>query len=152
MGPQEELAGQRRIVPLYSVCALRVAFALGGAARQSEMLHFEVMRRCSERLVARPFTGAGWDPALQAELRHAGSHPPPPVDAGSKAPAPAPKSPSLMQTLQASGFDDRKEFLQGAIQGRGNPIWDLINRDRPKPPWTGSTSWPQPSVVSCTAR
>jgi hypothetical protein len=129
MGPQEELAGQRRIVPLYSIHALRVAFALGGGARQSELLHFEIMRRCSEQLVAHPFAGAGWDPALPAKARPTGRHPLTPAEARSNEPAPATKSSALMQTLQAAGFDDRKEFFRSALHERGNPIWDLVNRE-----------------------
>jgi hypothetical protein len=129
MGPQEELAGQRRIVPLYSIHALRVAFALGGGARQSELLHFEIMRRCSEQLVAHPFAGAGWDPALPAKARPTGRHPLTPAEARWNEPAPATKSSALMQTLQAAGFDDRKEFFRSALHERGNPIWDLVNRE-----------------------
>jgi hypothetical protein len=129
MGPQEELAGQRRVIPLYSIDALRAGFTLGGVARQRELLHFEIMRRCSEELVAHPFAGPGWDVTLAARV---------PSDAGqvltrralqATTEAATTKHPSLMQSLQASGFDERKEFFHDVLQDRRNPIWELIRRD-----------------------
>jgi hypothetical protein len=127
MGPQEELMGQRRLVPLYSIDAVRAAFALGGEARQREVLHFEIMRRCSEQLLAHPFAGPGWDPALVDSVPPEARHLLTPAEAR---PAPAVGKPaSLMQTLQTSGFDERKEFFHDLLQDRRNPIWELIRRD-----------------------
>jgi hypothetical protein len=129
-GPLEELVGHRRVMPLYSRTTLRAAFAVGGAARQEELLHYEVMRRCSTELVAHRFAGPGWSPALRetrgpaptVRSEEAGS-------AGMLRP-PAAKPRSLMQTLQEAAFPERRVLLRSVLQEHGNPTWDLIRRDR----------------------
>jgi hypothetical protein len=125
MGPQEERVGHRRIVPLYSIDALRVAFTLGGRAREREVLHFEITRRCSVDLASHGFAGPGWD----AELIDHVALRPRRTESGHRTrvqPASAPAS--LMQNLQRSAFDDRKEFLLDALTSNDSRTWDGINR------------------------
>ena len=125
MGPQEELPNQRRIFPLYSVVALRVAFLLGHQARESELLHYEITRRCSDELARHRFDRGGWDPV------HLDEQPPTRAD-----PAPARRptasaastSGSLMQGLQRRGFDERKEFLRHVVDDDDNAAWEFIDR------------------------
>ena len=131
LGPLEELVGHRRILPLYSFATLRAAFALGGAARQAELLHYEVMRRCSKELVTHPFAGPGWTPGLVDTHRAAPKARS--AEQGGAAEAdsyPATKSTSLMQSLQDAGFHDRRLLLRSVLRQDNNPAWDLIQRDR----------------------
>lgn len=129
-GPLEELVGHRRVLPLYSRTTLGAAFAIGGAARQDELLHYEVMRRCSTELVGHRFAGPGWSPAL-GEVNGAG-----PTarseEAGSAGMlrSPAAKPRSLMQTLQEAGFPERRVLLRSVLEEHDNPAWDFIRRDR----------------------
>jgi hypothetical protein len=124
MSPQEGLVRPRRIVPLYSIDALRVAFTLGGTARESELLHFEIVRRCSEELLQHMFAGLG--SALFPDAPRGGGC----VVArdGYDGIGAAPTAESLMQTMQRSGFDERKQFLSGALDRGHNPVWDVIDR------------------------
>ncbi len=55
-----ELEQSNRVVPLYSLTALRAAFALGGQRRREEVLHRSVMRAAWPELVDEPFAGSGW--------------------------------------------------------------------------------------------
>jgi hypothetical protein len=128
MGPQEELPGQRRIMPLYSIDALRAAFALGGAARQAEVLHFEIMRRCSDGLVRHPFAGPGWDPMLLENLPPEHARLREESESGRAELATAGKPESLMQSLQRTAFDERKGFFDAVLSDRGNPIWEFVQR------------------------
>jgi hypothetical protein len=128
MGPQEEVAGQRRIVPLYSIDALRAAFALGGAARQAEVLHFEIMRRCSDELLRHPFVGPGWDPTLLENLPPEHARSPEESESGRAETATTGKPESLMQSLQRTAFDERKGFFDAVLKDRRNPIWEFVQR------------------------
>jgi hypothetical protein len=119
-GPQEELPREPHVFPLYSIGALRAAFALGGAARQSELLHFEITRRCSGELARHPFVGTGWNPNLHAGETSFVSEP---------ASTPAAKVESLMQRVQARAYDERKKLFLAIIEDRNNPVWDYVSRD-----------------------
>jgi hypothetical protein len=124
-GPLEDVAGQLRVMPLYSLRLLRAAFALGGKARQMERLHYEVMRRCSEPLTSHRFAGPGWDPRLEACV------PSPPGAKRSPLPGttpPALKAEPLMAGLQRKAFDERKNVLLAALRDPDNPAWDSIDR------------------------
>jgi hypothetical protein len=124
MGPQEERVGHRRIVPLYSIDALRVAFALGGRAREREELHFEVVRRCSAELASHRFVGPGWDAGMVDNVASR----PRKTESGNRlggTPGTAPAS--LMQNLHRSAFDDRKEFLMTALT-TDSRVWDAVDR------------------------
>jgi hypothetical protein len=127
MGPQEELVGQSRIVPLYSIDALRVAFALGGEARESEQLHFEIMRRCSQELMAYRFVGPGWDPTVLEGLTAETAQPWSGQNARQSAIRSRSKSESLMQSLQRSEFGERQNFFGAVVQERANPVWELLD-------------------------
>jgi hypothetical protein len=130
IGPQEELVGQRRIMPLYSIGTLRAAYALGGAGRQAELLHHEVMRRCSSELLTHPFAGPGWHPKAVTTPSDPGTPDAGRADVTPPVPSDHAKSESLMQSLQSAGFADRKAFLRGVLAARENPVWALVQRDR----------------------
>jgi hypothetical protein len=116
VGPLEELNDHLRVLPLYSIDAIRAAFALGGTARQKELLHFEIIRRCCPALVDQPFAGPGWADSLTQRR----APPPDTVTAVSKAE-------SLMSRLQKAGFGDRKAMFQEVLLDRTNPAWDVID-------------------------
>jgi hypothetical protein len=109
-GPREELPSQLRMMPLYSIRSLRVAFALGGKARQLELLHYEVIRRCSDLLANHSFAGHGWDPAFS------------PASSG------AVKPEALMASLQVMAFDERKQIFLSVLDDQNNAAWDVIDR------------------------
>jgi hypothetical protein len=126
LGPLEELNEQLRVLPLYSLDAIRAAFALGGAARHAELLHFEIMRRCCPPLVDRPFAGPGWADGL--------THNPPDqkgTPAGEQPKrtemATAAKAEPLMVRFQKAAFADRRKSLEEIFHDRANPAWDVID-------------------------
>jgi hypothetical protein len=126
-GPLEDVAGQLRVMPLYSLRLLRAAFALGGEARQTERLHYEVIRRCSELLTSHRFAGPGWDPRLEAcgPSPLGAKHSPLPR---TTPPALNAKAEPLMAGLQRKAFDERKNVLLAALRGPDNRAWDSIDR------------------------
>lgn len=127
-GPREELPGQLRVMPLYSIRALRAAFALGGSARQSELLHHEITRRCSDQLARHPFAGPGW---IRTD-KPAGTRPGTPrvdLQVSVERPLRSAKPEALMARLQRTAFDDRKEVFLALLADRTNPAWELIDRD-----------------------
>jgi hypothetical protein len=127
-GPREELPGQLRVMPLYSIRALRAAFALGGSARQSELLHREITRRCSDQLAGHPFAGPGWVRTDKPARTHPGT---PRVESrnGVEQPLHGAKPEALMARLQRSAFDDRKQVFRALLEDRTNPAWELIDRE-----------------------
>jgi hypothetical protein len=130
MGPQEELGGQRRVLPLYAIDALRAAIALGPRAREHESLHHEIIRRCAPALADHRFAGRGWDtpsprpPSGAVEHRSA---PPAPAPARGSRARPGTRGP-LMQRLQQSAFDERASLFTSIVDDRTNPMWDLLDR------------------------
>jgi hypothetical protein len=126
-GPREELPGQLRVMPLYSICALRAAFALGTAARQSELLHREITFRCSELLANHRFAGPGWVRATEEPAGRPGlsEHP---RRAEVEEPRATEKPEALMAKLQQSAFSDRKQAFLPLVEDRTNPAWELIDR------------------------
>lgn len=131
VGPREELAGDRRVLPLYSRTTVRAAMAMDSRDRQSEVLFAEVMRQSSELLVRRRFTDAGWDARAQALLGRLG----PVQEAESTLVAGAPasgntavKATSLMASLYAQGSNERTELLAEVFADAGNPAWAVLDR------------------------
>lgn len=133
-GPFEELNFEFRILPLYSTHALKVAFALGGEARQCELLHFEIIRRCSEQLARHPFAGKGWLEPLLADLPEAsdyrgpGQQPTSGAHASASTSVAARTSESLVARLQRASFDHRRQALTEVLSDVANPAWELIDR------------------------
>ncbi len=129
LGPLEELNDELRVLPLYSIDAIRAAFALGGEARHAELLHFEIIRRCCPPLIDEPFAGPGW----AEELASDGAAPNGPIagDQSSAAQTSAgSKAEPLMARLQAAGFDDRRHALEEVFRDRANPAWDVIDPEK----------------------
>lgn len=74
-GPMNEVETRHRVLPLYGLVPLRVAFALGSEARRRELLPFEVMRRSDPELPKVDFASGGWPAALVSHLPDAGEYP-----------------------------------------------------------------------------
>jgi hypothetical protein len=147
MGVQEELARPMRVLPLYSIGSLRCAFALGGPARQSELLHYEVMRRCAEVLPRIPFADSAWRPELGVdELEPAPPPPLPTLPEGTMIEG-HPATPELIAALVAhfsapsdasaqpvahlvhdEAFDERRPIFAGAFSDASNPVWDQLDQ------------------------
>jgi hypothetical protein len=127
IGPREELGGEFRVVPLGSVNAVSAAFALGGAARQAELLHYEITRRCVPALANREFAGPGWDEQRLAEVGSGSAFRKEEPTIASGAAQPVAKPESLIRHVQQVGFDDRKEVLYAAVRDRSNPAFEYID-------------------------
>jgi hypothetical protein len=127
-GPLDELETDLRILGLYSIDAIRAAFALGADARHRELVHFKLIRRASEALARCPFAGVGWSDQQLAELGSAaddsatGRAPAEPATTGDAEP--------LMARLQRRVFSERREAFAEVLADESNPAWELIDRDR----------------------
>lgn len=122
-GPLDELQHERRLLPLYSIDAIRAAFALGGEARQAALLHFEVIRRASDSLAREPFAGPGWPDRLLDALPNGDVYR---MQAAGGVPR---EAPALIARLQQEIADDRMAFLSDVLSEHANPAWELIDRD-----------------------
>ena len=69
VGPRDEVNGLHRLSPLYSIRGIRGAFGLGGLHRQSEVLHFEIVRRGVAGASESPARGAGLETSAPREAR-----------------------------------------------------------------------------------
>lgn len=78
-GSMEELNPATKVHPLCTLLGAQAAFAVGGAARRTDLLHFEVMVRASRRLATLPFAGSGWSPRLYEHRDDAADFAAPPV-------------------------------------------------------------------------
>lgn len=115
-GPLEELDPDHRILGLYSIDAIRAAFALGSRQRQLERVHYELMRRVSPILVNEPFARLGWSSELKsAAVRSVSSRP---EHAG-----PQPNNMPLMGQLRLSKLDERRSVHEAVLADVGNPAW-----------------------------
>jgi hypothetical protein len=107
-GPLDQLENQHRVLALYSIDAIRAAFALGGTERHHERVHFELTRRSSPTLAQLPFVGPGWSSHLVTApppAEHAASSP------GSPAPHPPTSEPPLMGRLKKDALGRRREDI-----------------------------------------
>jgi hypothetical protein len=59
-GTSQEILDAYRVTPLYSLVGLHAAFALGAPSRRNELIHFTIMKDCSEQLTKIPFAKGGW--------------------------------------------------------------------------------------------
>ena len=69
LGPTQEVDSQDRAFPLYSITAIRLAFAIGAQNRHAEWIHYRLMQAACEPLLHFPFATSGWPPGADAELR-----------------------------------------------------------------------------------
>jgi hypothetical protein len=121
-GALADLESDVRITPLTSTRLVQIAYALGGSARISELIHLELTRRYSDALAAQPFAEEKW------------RRPPPdlPSSAGLKsspkeAAASADKA-QLVQRMQVGSFGERSKVLREVLSDTRNPAWDFIDR------------------------
>jgi hypothetical protein len=128
-GPKESLNAAMRVLPLYALEALRAAFALGPAARHSELIHLEIIRRCSPELANHRFAGPGWPeelgvaaPASAADNRH--------HELRSARKTPAPKAEPVMARIRRTAFDRYKDALVEVLREEANPAWEIIDRSK----------------------
>lgn len=125
-GLREHEGGIPRVYPLYSITAMRTAFALGDDARRAATVHREIMRRADPRLLTLPFAGAGF---AGAGLVGATATPPPspPVRASARTATPPA---SLAERMRTGAIDERLAALTEILNDRDNPVWDHVHRDR----------------------
>jgi hypothetical protein len=69
LGPTQEIDSQNRAFPLYSITAIRLAFAIGAENRHAEWIHYRLMQAACEPLLHVPFTTTDWPPGADRELR-----------------------------------------------------------------------------------
>jgi hypothetical protein len=67
-GTTLEVDSENRVFPLYSITAMRLAFAIGAENRHAQWIHHHLMRRACEPLLHVPFATGGWPPGASAEL------------------------------------------------------------------------------------
>jgi hypothetical protein len=135
-GPLFDLESDERIWPLVGVDTVRAAFALGGAERQIERVHHDIIRRASPDLVSIPFAGPGWSPALDADpVAHPRTGPPTTATAGHAPPTPlagesppAGRSEALIAHMRRTSTENRQAVLAELLQDATNPAWDLVDR------------------------
>ena len=75
-----------RMFPLYSITAVRLAFAIGSENRHAEWIHYQLMHRACEPLVNMAFAGSGWPAGAAGPLTPRRDH---------HEPAPASPPPSI---------------------------------------------------------
>jgi hypothetical protein len=89
LGPTLELDAENRAFPLYSITAMRLAFAIGAENRHAEWIHHQLMKATCDQLVHEPFTSGDWPsggcavlvtPARYSDPVPAGPPPPRPRD------------------------------------------------------------------------
>ena len=122
LGPLGDLEPDVRITPLTSARLVQIAYALGGSARISELMHLELTRRYSDELAAHPFAEEKWRrPPPDLPLATASGKP---TNGGS---APADKA-QLVQRLQVTSFNERSKALRAVLTDPHNPAWDYVDQ------------------------
>lgn len=116
LGPRQELVGDLRLQPLYTLPALRSAMAMPAQARHDEALVKRMMELSVPELVNQPFAGPAWG--------NASAGPPSTPETGS----PRPKAKSLMATTGRRLQSDRAELFHAVVADAGNPAWENLNR------------------------
>lgn len=152
-GSGQELDRRNRVFPLYSMPAIRAAFAIGSTARRAEVLHLGVMLACRPELARLPFAGPAWPEEALAHLGlgpdagipTAPPTPPwspeaagPPATGGRRRrlarrrPARRGSASAATVAVDASRMDDydaKRAVLRSLLdQGRGHVVFDLLDR------------------------
>lgn len=66
-GPTLEINSESRTFPLYSITAMRLAFAIGAHNRHAQWIHYQLMRTACEPLLHVPFASGDWPLRAAAE-------------------------------------------------------------------------------------
>jgi hypothetical protein len=145
LGPTQEVDSQSRVFPLYSITAIRLAFAIGAENRHAEWIHYRLMRAACEPLVHVPFAGGGWPRGANRDLVHTSTYddpiptappPPPPLGPvgdglahrGRRAPHRGPAIRSVAREFRARMRDTDVAIMRGLFRhDSANPAFDLID-------------------------
>lgn len=122
-----------RSFPLYSITAIRLAFAIGSESRGAEWIHYQLMRHACEPLADMAFAGRGWPDAasILPTPSRARDEPipelPPLVDEPQR--QPPRRSPSSVRQerraeSEAVDVDIMREYLR---HDSSNPVFDIID-------------------------
>jgi hypothetical protein len=125
-GPQPDCETQNRVYPLYSLHAIRAAYALGAPARQAEILGFELTRASSDELATMPFSAAPWPEAAIAHLPDADRYRT--IAATPKINDRKPPTRTVNRENQDRHIDERIPILRAQLDlGTTHPLYDLID-------------------------
>jgi hypothetical protein len=108
-GTEQELDLQRRVFPLYSITAVRLAFTIGAQNRHREWMHYHLMKEACAPLVDMPFAGGGWPDGASA--------PPEPTTECSGAAPSAPPRLTLPSVLSLKGRGLRRRTPKRTVSG-----------------------------------
>lgn len=137
LGTGVETDSQSRSFPLYSITAVRLAFAIGAESRRAEWIHYQLIRQNCEPLLHVPFAGSEWHPGADGKP----SRPRPIREAPPLAPTstptrimdrlPCPSAP-LVRTVGRDqrarlAEDDREVMRRFLREDLSNPVFDIID-------------------------
>jgi hypothetical protein len=133
LGPTQEIDSQDRVFPLYSMTAMRLAFAIGAENRHAEWIHHRVMSAAFEPLVHAPFATSGWPPGAGDLVRPA-CHGDPVPAAPSRPPpdnlvhAPRPAIRNVRREHRAKVRNTDLEIMRRMLRhDSANPAFELID-------------------------
>jgi hypothetical protein len=127
-GPQPDSERLNRTYPLYSIRAIRAAYALGAPARRAEILGFEVMRASCDELATMPFSAAPWPEAAIAHLPDADRYRT--VPATPKVDGRKPPTRTVNRDNQDRAVDERIPVLRAQLEELDprDALFDVIDR------------------------
>ena len=131
-GPEQALDARRRVFPLYSISAVRLAFAIGGENRHAEWIHWNLTRDASARLAEMPFAGSGWRSDLRGTLVEPRRYDDP-VPAVLKPDPPKPRAhrPDLRTVgtdrLAENAQIDAQLMQRYLVDERSNPLFEIVD-------------------------
>lgn len=118
-GTLEEYGQSGHVYPLYSLAAVRAAFAIGGRARWDQRLMFEVMRAASPVVTSRPLANYGWPESLVAGLPDADRYRQPSIE----------PPPGRAVAWQPSRLEKNKDVVRALfLDDSTNPVFDIVDR------------------------
>jgi hypothetical protein len=127
-GTGQEIDRSNRVFPLYSLVGVRTAFTIGSRNRHNELIHFEIMRRCSEQLAKLPFANDSWREEVFAHLADRQD-----FRAAAKedtAKREIDERPAARRQWQATRLEQNKKVLeQYLVDDASNPIFEILDRD-----------------------
>ena len=136
LGTLLEMDSENRVFPLYSMTAVRLAFAIGGESRHAEWIHYQLVRGACEQLVQMDFSDGGWSPGaaewIGATVTALGSQylrlRPRPAMRGPSGPAARQRDaawPTIgARAAQALDLDIMRRLLR---HDPSNPVFDIID-------------------------
>jgi hypothetical protein len=130
-GPEYELNSTNRAFPLYSLTAIRLAFAIGAADRHREWLHHALLRGACPPLADVPFASGSWQADVAEPLRPVEAHddpiPPPPAQRPPVTDS-SEKVRTVLHELRASMRQTDVPMLGQLIDDADNPVFEVVDR------------------------